>query len=56
MARARDKHIRVDLLLPPDLNALVEGWRAAQRAIPSKSEAIRALVRIGLDHDLQGIG
>jgi hypothetical protein len=42
------RHTRVTTPMPPELIAAVEEWRRQQPGRPSRSEAIRRLVQIGL--------
>ena len=45
---ATGKGRTVGVRVQPALSALIEGWRAQQRPIPSEPEAIRRLVELGL--------
>jgi hypothetical protein len=38
----------IGVRVPDDLTSRIDGWRAVQRPIPSRPEAIRQLVEIGL--------
>lgn len=40
---------RVEMRVTPQWLAAVDEWRKAQLAIPSRTEAIRALVELGLE-------
>ncbi|BAQ50394.1 hypothetical protein Maq22A_4p60200 (plasmid) [Methylobacterium aquaticum] len=54
------KSVRVPFMVPETWLAPVEEWRRAQQKIPSRGEAIRRLVEIGLEaernkrHPLKG--
>ena len=40
---------RIHIAMTPAALAKVDDWRRRQVAIPSRSEAIRALIRLGLE-------
>ena len=40
---------RVHIAMDPDEIAAIDDWRRRQPSIPSRSEAIRALIRLGLE-------
>lgn len=40
---------RFDLRIPSDFESRIDGWRRKQIRIPSRAEAIRRLVEIGLE-------
>lgn len=43
---------RVQIVAPPPWIERVDTWRGKQKPIPSRSEAIRALVQRGLEAEL----
>ena len=42
---------RIQLVASKQFNELVDSWRRTQADLPSRSEAIRRLVQIGLEHE-----
>ncbi|MBY6265537.1 hypothetical protein EI613_26985 [Azospirillum sp. 412522] len=46
---------RIELRTTPSFIELLDEWRRAQRAIPSRSEAVRRLVEIGMREGFQHI-
>lgn len=42
------KDRRLQMLIEPSLISRIDDWRAKQRGLPSRSEAIRRLVELGL--------
>ena len=42
---------RIQLVASKQFNELVDAWRRTQPDLPSRSEAIRRLVQIGLEHE-----
>jgi len=42
------KSIRLNMLISPTERAAIDKWRAKQSDLPSRSEAIRRLVKLGL--------
>lgn len=42
---------RIQLVASKQFNELVDGWRRLQSDLPSRSEAIRRLVQLGLEHE-----
>ena len=46
---------RVHIAMDPDEIAAIDDWRRRQPSIPSRSEAIRALIRLGLERDTRQV-
>jgi hypothetical protein len=44
-----EKHKRFEMLAAPEWLTSVDNWRAKQPGIPSRAEAIRRLVELGLN-------
>lgn len=44
-----DEPVRLDMRIPKALIVRMDRWRGAQEDVPSRSEAIRRLLEIGLD-------
>lgn len=42
---------RIQLVASKQFNEVVDAWRRTQADLPSRSEAIRRLVQLGLDHE-----
>lgn len=42
------KTIRLQMVISPSEKELIDAWRAKQAGLPSRSEAIRQLVALGL--------
>jgi Arc/MetJ-type ribon-helix-helix transcriptional regulator len=45
------KTTRLNLVIAPSQVALIDAWRKSQDDLPSRSEAIRKLVELGLEAD-----
>jgi metal-responsive CopG/Arc/MetJ family transcriptional regulator len=43
------KTTRFELRLPPELGDEIDGWRRTQQDIPSRAEAARRLIELGLE-------
>lgn len=52
MAKAPDI-TRLETRLPPELAERLEGWRKRQTVIPSRTDAVRHLLDVGLDADAE---
>jgi len=42
------KTIRFNMVVTPSLVSMVDEWRKSQKGLPSRSEAVRSLVELGL--------
>jgi hypothetical protein len=49
MAKDEKKTIRLQMVISPSERADIDKWRSKQPDIPSRSEAIRRLVKLGLE-------
>jgi metal-responsive CopG/Arc/MetJ family transcriptional regulator len=47
------KPTRFELRLPPELGDEIDDWRRKQPDIPSRAEAARRLIEIGLENERQ---
>lgn len=45
---SRMTKLRLDIYPPPELVAAIDKWRGAQRDVPTRAEAVRRLVEVGL--------
>ena len=44
------KTFRLPIQAEPSLIVLIDDWRKKQRDLPSRSEAVRRLIKLGLSH------
>jgi len=49
MTETNEKHsVRVDLMMMPSELRAIDGWRRQQPDLPTRAEAIRRLIQLGL--------
>jgi len=52
MSKKELKSIRLQMVISPSERDAIDAWRKEQDDLPSRSEAIRRLVRLGLDKEM----
>lgn len=49
MCMSENKTVRLHALMTPSERQAIEDWRKAQEIVPSLGEAIRQLIRLGIE-------